>query len=460
MSPIFPELPKEFGVYRLERLIHSGQDCELYEATQTRVMRTVLLEIIRPAATREQEAAFLESARLRANSSHLPHLAQVLETLRAENLWFITQECPNGTSLQKGKPLTPRAYVTLLAHAAELYGECHRQQLAALPLAPHSIYVGQRDSVQFLSPIIPGSPSANDAPSQLHSLLSYHSLIATENDEEQQKISTFVQWLNDVAHSGAVDWNTIHQACLILREQFAADTTEHHNGPDLSAARQKRQWKQRRRKGLKAAILVLAAGSCIFFLSSLGHFIPLTDTITHPVLHEGLISCRRGVITQRVMQHPVSVQDYARFLTAWENMPEQRRAEINHNIPKAHHDHIPAEWTAIQEAAQTNANFHGTPLSPQSPITGISYWDALAYARYKKAELPDAALLQSCHSRGASSIQEWTSTTTQEALPGIYQADQPLALDMAQEGRPIPLPDFNYHSPRLGFRIVFTLSQE
>ena len=145
MNPIFPELPRQLGVYTLTRLIELRKNTALYEAQQTHVDRAVVLEVLAPGVSHAEEVTFLAQARLRVASSELPHVANVYESLRAEGLWFLTQELPLGRSLAEiaaaGEQLSVPLICCIINAAAEMYDLCSQVDLKAMPLAPSSIFI-------------------------------------------------------------------------------------------------------------------------------------------------------------------------------------------------------------------------------------------------------------------------------------------------------------------------------
>ena len=48
----------------------------------------------------------------------------------------------------------------------------------------------------------------------------------------------------------------------------------------------------------------------------------------------------------------------------------------------------PAYWPAQRAAAKTNGTWRNQPVTLDCPVTGVDWWDAAAYAEWKKARLP------------------------------------------------------------------------
>jgi formylglycine-generating enzyme required for sulfatase activity len=50
--------------------------------------------------------------------------------------------------------------------------------------------------------------------------------------------------------------------------------------------------------------------------------------------------------------------------------------------------HEPTDWSALLTAAKTNGTWQNQAVTLDSPVVGIDWWDASAYAEWKKARLP------------------------------------------------------------------------
>lgn len=113
-----------------------------------------------------------------------------------------------------------------------------------------------------------------------------------------------------------------------------------------------------------------------------------------------------------IMKKPVTINEYAQFLTRLQHLNAEDLLKINSGIPEAARDHTPADWDNLYQSAMQGWSWHGVELTLQSPIIGVSYWDALAYARFAGASLPPANLLQQANQLAPASVaEEWTGSS-------------------------------------------------
>lgn len=454
MNPIFPQLPHNLGGYTLTRLLASGEETELYEATQARVGRGVILCILRPGLPRERESAFLNRARLCAAADELPHTARVVESLRADGLWFLAQERPSGYSLADlqalGHMLTAPQACRIIETVAEVYMLCENAGLKAGALDSTDIYLNAENEISLLSP--PAKEEA-DAVTVRRTLAAAISPMRPVGVDGEQRILTLLQWLTDGYEDGSpVDWDTFRNTCADIRcrmEQTSSATPP--PPPGLNEARSRRRKSRTRRTLLRSIGIGMLSLLTIGLLGAGGLLFPLGEPITLPADYEGFLTCRRHGITQRVMLRPVSVAEYEQFLLALENMSDADKEALNRGIPEDCRDHLPAEWeTLINAAHQQDA--------AACPMLHVNYWDALAYARYigNGATLPDAAQLQVVHANGGvSGLTEWSSSSTGSNPLELYAKDSPILIRMAEQPTPIPADSPAARGPQYTFRLAY-----
>lgn len=457
MNPLFPQLPHNLGGYTLTRLLASGEETELYEATQARVDRAVILSILRPGMARERESAFLNRARLCAAADVLPHTAQVVESLRADGLWFLAQERPSGYSLADlqalGHMLTAQQICSIIETMAEVYMLCENAGLRVGALNASDIYLNVKNNISLLPP---PAKEETDAVTIRRELAAAIRPIRPVGVDGEHRILSLLQWLTDGYEDGTpIDWDTFRNACTEIRRQLEGDSPAPPL-PELNAARTRRKKNRNKRALFRFIRTGIPALLTIGILGAGGLLFPLGSPIILPADYEGFLTCKRHGITQRIMLHPVSVAEYEQFLLAMEHMSDAEKAIINRDIPEDCHDHLPPEWEQLTAAAHRQDT-----SAPPSPMVYVNYWDAVAYTRYigNGATLPDAAQLQVVHANGgASGLTEWTSSSTGSNPLELYAKDTPLLIRMTAQPSPIPADSAAMRHPQCGFRLAFPAS--
>lgn len=454
--PLFTQLPYPLGGYTLTRFLAADGEIELYEATQSQVERDVILRILIPGTGRDREAAFLQRARLCAATEELPHTSRVVESLRADGMWFLAEERPSGYSLTDlqtlGHMLTASQVCRIIETVADIYALCEEAELRAGVPQPTGIYLNANNRVCLLSPL---AGEAADKIATRKALAACIRPMRPVGVDGEQRILTLLQWLETGYEDGApVDWSTFRETCSDIRRQLEGDVAaQPAAAPTLTLARFRRRKKRTIRTigrivALSAAAAVLVAG-----IAATGMLFPMGEQMTLPAAYNGLLTLKRHGITQRIMLRPVSIADYEQFLLALQSMPADRLQEINKDIPEEYADHLPVEWEQLITAAGKQEND-----AHSRPVVRVNYWDALAYARYVGggAALPDAAQLQVAQQHGGESgLLEWSATVTGENPMTLYPEDTPLLVKMDRSGRPVPADNAAMRTPEIGFRLIF-----
>lgn len=447
MNSIFPELPHRLGVYTLTRLMELRENSALYEARQTHVDRSVVLEVLQPGVSHAEEVAFLAQARYRVATSGMPHVADVFESLRSDGIWFLTQELPQGRSLADiaaaNEKLSVLHICCIIAAAAEMYAECQQDGLSAMPLAPSSIYVEESGEVHFLSPLIEGKQHTPATQMQATAAALW-TVCPEEKEPGLGRTVTLLQWLNEGYEGSFLAWDELRETALTIITQLQQNAGSDSTRPLLSRLKERLEKHPRAQQirgflsqwgaHLGAAVGVVVVLSCMGTMFGMGD--PGTDG-------KAGILCNQAGKNVVVMRYPVTVQDYADFVQAFEELDDSERQELLNIVPGKCVPLIPLDWEQQWK--------HG---APDAPVTGVSYWQALLYARYHRADLPTANQLQAVLSTVPGYLElEWSRTEEDSPLPGIYSGTASLVVGM--QGNLIPVGSREWSSPRCGFRIAF-----
>lgn len=450
MTPIFPELPHTLGVYTLTRLIELRENSALYEAQQTHVDRSVVLEVLQPGVSHAEEVAFLAQARHRVATSGLPYVAEVFESLRSDGIWFLTQELPQGRSLADmaaaGEKLSVLHICRVIADAAEMYAECLRNSLCAMPLAPSSIYVETSGDVHFLSPLVEGLP--NPPAEQMQAIAAAIWPVCPEEKESGLgRTVTLLQWLNEGYEGNFLEWDEARETATTiitqLQQNARPDTHKSffirlkermENMPKIQQARCfLKQWGS----WLGAAAGIVTVMSCMGAMFGLG-----APETTGAAGKSGILCHQQGQ-NVTVLRYPVTVQEYAEFMQEVEKLDDRERQELLDTVPGSCKSLLPLNWEQQWE--------HG---DPGTPVTGVNYWQALLYAHCKGGQLPTASQLQTVLGAVPGYLDmEWSCSEQESPLPGIYPGTAFLVV--GAQGNPIPVNSRDWSSSQCGFRITY-----
>lgn len=449
MNSIFSELPHTLGVYTLTRLVEQRENSTLYEAQQTHVDRAVVLEILRPGVSHAEEVAFLAQARHRVATSGMPHVADVFESLRAEGIWFLTQELPQGRSLADiaaaGEKLSVLHICCVIAAAAEMYAGFQQAGLSAMPLAPSSIYVEESGEIHFLSPLVEGQPN-NPAAQMQATAAALWAACPEEKEPGLGRAVTLLQWLNEGYEGNFLEWSELKETADTIITQLRQNARPDSSKPFLLRLKEQVERHpnvQQARSFLgKWGSLLGAAAGVVVVMSCMGTMFGMGAPETVGAEGETGILCQQAGKNEVVMRYPVTVQDYADFIQAFEELDDDEKQELTAALPGKCESLPPMNWEQQWE--------HG---DPDSPVTGVSYWQALLYARHQGGDLPTANQLQAVLNTVPGYLDmEWSRTVQNSPLPGIYSGAASLVVGM--QGNLIPIGSREWRDPRCGFRIT------
>ncbi len=424
MSHIFPELPHALGAYTLTHQIGHYEHSELYAAQQEHVERKVLIEVLPPQASQEVINQFLKTARARVAAT-LPSVAHVFETMISDGSWYLTQEKPGGSNLEtlyrQGAQLSPLQVCAILQAVAKLYEACEKADLQAAALRRSDIFLSKGTNgnvvVRFLSPVYDDEQRLTTPEQHMQELADELAPLLPTNVAGQTRIATLMLWVKEGYEGKYMDWQAVSFTASMIEEQLTPEQTlslpppaEKPTAASIQRAQLKRQ--RRRRKLFKLALQSLLI---LIFCGIIGAILSSGEPELLSPKVDGFIVCKpKGSdITLYIADAPVSILEYEQFLAQYTAMNSTEKTHINRGLPDGIADHTPADWEQQLAAAKNKSTRQGRQHTEHSPVTGVSYWSAYAYAvNYRHAHLPSLSMLLGVtHKNATSGIQEWTSDT-------------------------------------------------
>ena len=125
---------ESLGHYKILDRIGAGGIGEIYRARDTRLGRTVAIEILSPEVSRHagRRERFLQDARASAVLSH-PHIAALYEVGQEKDVTYLVCEFVPGeplTTVVSGRSLNPRRAVELAIQLADALADAHADPTA------------------------------------------------------------------------------------------------------------------------------------------------------------------------------------------------------------------------------------------------------------------------------------------------------------------------------------------
>lgn len=448
MTPIFPELPHTLGVYTLTRLIELRENSVLYEAQQTHVDRSVVLEVLQPGVSHAEEVAFLAQARHRVATNGVPHVADVFESLRSDGIWFLTQEMPQGRSLADiaiaGEKLPLSQIFKVIIATAEMYQYCQDNSISVIPLAASSIFIEQNGEVHFISPLKEGTVSSLRSQTKATAAALWP-LCPEDKRPGLGRTMTLLTWLEEGYEGRFLEWSELKETAATISAQLAPEDEDDATGIERVTRKfTKAPWVQKLHSFLSRWGMHTAGGAAVVVgLTCLGSLFGTGAPENISAIGHSHILCSTGEQTENLMRYPVSVEEYAQFLQAFEEMNDAQQQELRDAANCNTANLQPINWDVQWERGDREAE-----------VTGVSLPQARLYAHYMGGQLPTAAQIQTIQAAGAGKLDlEWTRTAMESPLPDVYPGVTYLLIDT--HGQPYPVSSPDWTSARCGFRVAF-----
>jgi len=401
------------GNYRIEALLGADLDGNFYRAVQTNISRGVELHALSPerAADPSEVARFLADARTKANVHH-PALLSVFEAGEVDGIYFYTSEPRNGSSLgelsAQGMQLESRTIFQLLHSVAEVMVHIAHEKTAHELLKPAHVIVDHRMRTRLVN-IATSEPSGAGAVEEMRSLAMMIEPVVTISET-----SGSLQQLLFEMSSDSVTLRSWNALLYEVKRGVSGGASPHSHRLDASGraaieavgAARKRQRRVRLALILGAIVLLLGGAGVWAWKTFSADFgfgpregDPALETMVLIPAGDFTFSDGRKVTLPDfwIDTHEVTIGQYADFLAWTRSHPGQAR-EIAPAVTPEGHSYVPAGWDDSKTATGVQPGYHaiarvggvyqGSPLTLDSPVFGVDWFDACAYAVWKGRRLP------------------------------------------------------------------------
>jgi hypothetical protein len=388
--------PPRLGEYLLKECLVDGPLTRLWLAEQESVRRTVLVEELRPECA-DHGAAFLANIRAKAAVDH-PLIGTVYEAVAGPEGCFYARELLPGATLadrlKAAEPLKPVRVAYCLRRIAEanLYHEAkgHATEL----FGPEAAHIDDAGVIRLENLAVAGTRAADQSVRDVVHLGRTLPALVADGLPGATRVLTLLSWMRGEQTAGPLGWKAIHGYCEQIEQQLA----------DLMPAVAPMTKAVVRRK--KPPVLPILAGALALVAVVLVVMLLISTSKRRSrpaprgalpeavAIPGGLQPTPDGTMEQlrdfKIAAHEVTIGQYLEFLQALEEIAKAGRATLHDHDdqPAVKVNHVPDDWTALLTAARSGASWRGQPVTLDSPVVGVDWWDASAYAEWKDARLP------------------------------------------------------------------------
>lgn len=394
--------------YALEARIGKGPMGPIYRARQTNIDRLVRFYVLDPAQTTNPEAVqrFISNASAKAKASN-PVIMAVYEAGDSEGVYYYSCEyvpCRSvGQIRESGITLDDKTALAVLKAAAEALDFFAREKIEHDLLTENALLIGagNRARVANIAAVKAAQPFDLDAEMKRVGEIVL-SVLPPTGDHRARELATQLVDPAAAPPSWAAFLQTIaaFQPKAVIADAYKLDAQER------AAIRMVEESKKRQRRGMiinTAVSLTLLAAALIairfaFFRSQNAAVRDLDQMVVVPggefIYQDGQ---KENLPTFYIGKHEVTIGQYAQFLEFIEKNPD-KVAQLEHPDQPKGKSHIPAQWADMKELnppmpgyyqrARRWGKFHDAALDVNSPVFGVDWFDAYAYAKWKGQRLP------------------------------------------------------------------------
>ena len=429
MNPASEE--RHLGEYRLRELLGETPVSRLWLAEQVSVARSVLVEELRDEHHRD---SFLADVRAKAAVDH-PLIGSVYEAVAEPELCFYAHELLPGVTLaarQDAAELFPPARLTLiLRRISEAHLQHETLHQATAPLGLGHVFLDAHGVIRLANLAVAGRRDPEQSPRDILHLGNALVPLVPTGQPGTSRLLTLLSWMRGEGLEAPITWGQTRDFCVQIEHQLSGPLSL------LTPAQGEAQHRRQPRVAWIAAITVLALIGILAFAIKLRPPLPpppprasLPAAITIPAgSHPTADGALQTLPAFRISAHEITIGQYAEFLETLGMLAKNQREDTYDlaSQPKEKTTHAPTDWPLLHAAAKANGTWQNQPITLDSPVVGVDWWDATAYAEWKKGHLPSqdewfAALnteLKDPATLPPSPFAAVTAATTDRTPPGL-----------------------------------------
>jgi formylglycine-generating enzyme required for sulfatase activity len=384
------EEQNKFGDYVPQECLAQSESTRTWLAKQASVGRMVLIEELKEGAESEE---FIADVRAKAAVEH-PLVGSIYEATLEDELYYYAHELLPGETLaaraSHGQKLRPQQLVHILRRVSEanIYHESHGN--ATTPLTLDAIHEDNQGVVRLKNLVVAGSRLPDHS---LRDVLKMGVVLEQNLDPNHPgatRCQTLLSWMRGEGISQPLEWVHIRDYCEQIEHQLTEPS--HVVAPPtanmLPGNKHSVVW------GLATLFVVVITG---VLLSLPGEQKKVESKAPLPgwvEIKAGMHQASEGVRIQApnflIAACEVTIGEYAEFLETLEILSaDGSQTAFDHPMqPKTKISHEPDDWEVLFPTAKKGGTWGEHPINMNSPVVGVDWWDAFAYAKWKQAYLP------------------------------------------------------------------------
>ena len=373
------------GEYRLKELLEENSITRTWLAEQVSVSRRVLVDELRAEATDHREA-FLAEVRAKASVDH-PLIGSVYEAVAEPGICFYAHELLAGTTLAKRLAEKRTFLPTRISHVLRRVSEANIQLemlgFATSPLNLDSIYLDDQDVIRLKNLTVAGPRDTNQSSRDIVYLGNAIVSLVAADQPGTTRVLTLLSWMRGLGVDAPIAWPQVRDLCMQIEHQLA---------DPLSILTPTRAGSIVRKKPI--ASIAVATFIAIVTIIVLAMQLrppkvtaPVRTSLPPPILipagqyptPDGL---EKELTAYQISAHETTISQYSEFMARLEILATSHNETFfdSPDQPESKKSPEPNDWSALLLAAKSNKTWNNLTVSLDTPVVGIDWWDAFAYA--------------------------------------------------------------------------------
>ena len=396
-SPVDPAVGAMVGSYFLQEVAgESGAVKEFvaWQQSMSRHVRLHLLENARPGAVQD----FLADARAKAAVTH-PYLLAVHEAGDADGHYFYSSDLVPGHSLsayaEAGHQLDDRVLLNAVRTAAEVSEHFKKHGLARRSIAPADVLLDSAMRPR-LANVAQATPQEIDEAEEVRQFAATLAALAAPNGPAAGTAAT-------LAANAEQGWAAALPLAVAARPvaapKDAGQLTARAEKSKQLVAQSRQQQKKRLLITAGLSLLLLLVGVAALFKFLGGGKRTITSRMIEVPGGEFVYQSGEKVDLPNfwIDEHEVTIADYKEFLDFLESNPGEAAKFAHPDMPEGK-SHVPLDWADNNQLEPPMPGYYTravrwkqykeAPLNVDSPVFGVDWFDAYAYAKWKGRRLP------------------------------------------------------------------------
>jgi hypothetical protein len=422
----------QIGDYILLKCVREDAETRTWSAKQVSVGRAVLIDELKSAAGGNSQA-FIANVRKKASVEH-PLVGSIYEASTERGQYFCAYELLPGDTVSKlaqaQVKFKAQRFVHMLRRIAEanIYHETHNNSTS--PLGPDDIHIDNQGIIRLENLVIDGERGEEESLRDIIHLGSIFQSLLDPNFPGTTRCLTLLAWMRGEDTENYLTWAQIRDYCAQIEQQL----TEPSEMQALPTAAIPAEPKSHMIWVYAAVALLLLGGALAFILnknnggSNFAESKPAWIEVpagTYPVLNGTDVS----VSAFSISNQEVSIGEYAKFLKTLDLLAKESNDHVfdHPEQPDNKTSHKPNHWDDLLAAAEQSKPWNNIKINLNTPVVGVDWWDAYAYAKWKKCVLPTqeqwlAALVSKTKEYSTIPVSDWppASQTPDRTDNGIF----------------------------------------